>query len=864
MLGLSAVLVIGGSVGFAGVAAVATVDSLSEDLPDPKTLESLTFSQPTVVLDRTGKIVLGRFQREQRAVVAYDKIPKLVLDATITAEDRSFWVNDGYDPAAIVQAIGENVSGEGERGASTITQQLVRARLLPEEYVKPGSDRYLRKAKELIQAARLTSAFPGEDGKAQIITAYLNEIFYGHDAYGIRAAARVYFGVANLNDLTPAQAALLAALPKSPSTYDPYEYAEKDKDGRLVVAPDAPVVVRRDYILRNLATSRWTELTPDELKKALAEPVVLSGVKPLRLRAPHFTWRVRRQLVEILGSSDAVDTGGYRVITSLDWNAQKLAEKWVSAAVIAPNLPSEDAEKLLDQAEIPDGDRTWINALRGKDLHNAALVAIDYKAGHVMAYVGSGGYYREDLASPEFEPKYDAAGDGARQPGSAFKPIVYATGFEQRKLTPGSLLLDVTTLMDPNSDPPWVPKDADQLDRGPVLARRALQYSLNVPALRAIQRIGNEAVADQADKLGVQFLGGRTAFLQAGLSGAIGTVEVRPLDLTAAYGALANGGQYLPPQMILEIRDASGKVVYKAPEATPRQAISPESAYLVTDILAGNTDPKQNPIWAKVTSIENGPNGRRRPAAVKTGTANDAKDLATYGYLPPPRMEGAPGLAVGIWMGNSDNSPPVVRKPDKPATSLTAAAPLWRAYVRELSREWPVVGFQRPETIVRAEIDKWSGGQPGQWTHERTREYFAKGTEPGSPDAVDTPGLLYSVSCGLWQVDPLKAEFGPSEWDADVEDWVRRARQGVGVQGRHETKTAYFWGESSWGGQLVGDCRRFRFGSSPGNAGGTGTTGAGTQPAVGTDPTPVVVADAGRPGNGNGRGKPPKPPRGAP
>ena len=854
MLGLAAVLVIGGSFGFAGVAAVATVDSLSEDLPDPQTLESLTFSQPTVVYDRSGKIVLGRFQREQRAVVKYEQIPKLVLDATTTAEDRSFWNNDGYDPAAILQAIGENVSGEGERGASTITQQLVRARLLPEEYVKPGSDRYLRKAKELIQAARLTSAFPGEEGKAEIITAYLNEIFYGHDAHGIKAAARVYFGVANLNDLTPAQAALLAALPKSPSTYDPYEYAEKDEDGRLVVPKDAPVVVRRDYILRNLATSRWTELTPDELKKALAEPVVLAGVKPLRLRAPHFTWRVRRQLVEILGSAEAVDTGGYRVITSLDWNAQKLAEKWVSAAVISPNLPREQADELLDKAEIPAGDRAWINQLRGKDLHNGALVALDYKAGHVLAYVGSGGYYREDLASPEFEPKYDAAGDATRQPGSAFKPIVYATGFEERNLTPGSLLLDITTEFDKRDDG-WAPLNADRADRGPVLVRHALQYSLNIPAIRALQRIGNEAVAAQAEKLGINFKGGTTAFLQSGLAGAIGTVEVRPLDLTAAYGALANGGQYLPPQMILEIRDASGKVVYKAPDPEPRQAISPETAYLVTDILAGNTDPRQNPSWAAATAIQNGPNGSRRPAAVKTGTANDARDLATYGYLPPPRQEGLPGLAVGIWMGNSDHSSPDA---EKAATSLTAAAPLWRAYVRDVSREWPVVNFQRPDTIVRAEIDKWSGGQPGPWTHQRTTEIFAKGTEPGSANAVDAPGLLYSVSCGLWQVDPIKAELGPSEWDADVADWVRRARQGVGVEGEYEAKTTYRRGESSWGGQLVGNCVRFRFGSSPG-----GDSSPAVVPAIAT---PAAAQPAPRPGNGNGngRGNAPKPPRGTP
>ncbi|MFL5755788.1 MAG: transglycosylase domain-containing protein, partial [Chloroflexota bacterium] len=167
---LTGVVVVTATAGAVGVAAVATVNMLSTDLPDPKQLDALTFSQPTVVYDRTGKIELGRFQREQRSVVSFDRIPKLVLDSTVTAEDRSFWTNAGYDPTAILGAVAENVSGAGDRGASTITQQLVRARLLPQEYVEPGADRYLRKAKELVQSARVTQAFPGEAGKERIIT----------------------------------------------------------------------------------------------------------------------------------------------------------------------------------------------------------------------------------------------------------------------------------------------------------------------------------------------------------------------------------------------------------------------------------------------------------------------------------------------------------------------------------------------------------------------------------------------------------------------------------------------------------------------------------------------------------------------
>jgi len=834
-----AVLVTGG-VGVAGTAAMAALSVISSDLPDPTALDELSFSQPTIVYDRTGERELGRFMREQRSVVEYGAIPPLVLDATVTAEDRTFWGNEGFDAAAILAAVTQNASGLSERGASTITQQLVRARLLPDQYVQPGADRYLRKAKEIIQSVRLTSAHPGDEGKRQIITAYLNEIFYGHDAYGIAAAARIYFGVDRLADLTPAQAALLAGLPKSPSTLDPYRYAKEDEGGRLVVDPGSPPVVRRNWILRNLAESRWTRLSPKELQSALNEPVVLVGDRPLLYVAPHFTWQVRRQLEQILGSREAIETGGYRVTTTLDVTAQRLAEKWITAAVIAPNLRTrEQQEAMLERLKIGKGDLGWIRALRGKDLNNAALVALDYRTGDVLAYVGSAGYYRDSLRSPRFDPKYDAAGDGARQPGSAFKPIVYATAFETGVLTPGSLLLDVTTEFNRREE--WAPRDADNLERGPVLVRRALQYSLNIPAIRALGRVGNDAVAAQAERMGIRFQGGTNAFLQSGLAGAIGTVEVRPLDLTSAYGTIANGGVRVPPRLILEVRDASGRAVWKAPQPQGEQVLSPGTAFLVTDILSGNTDPRQNPIWAEKLALRNGPNRERRPAAAKTGTANDARDLATYGYLPPPAGDGY-AYAVGLWMGNSDHSTPRAREP---ATSLTAAAPLWHAFLRDLTNEQPVTAFARPDDVVRTRIDAWSGGAPGPWTRGTIREWFRRGTQPGADGAVDPAGLLYSRGCAGWMVDPLKAELGPAAWDEDVADWLRRARRGVGVEGRYESATAYFWGESSWGGPLTGPCRV----RSPERGDDKEDRGKGK------DGDPGAGGDGdGNPGNGNGNG----------
>ena len=789
-------------VSLAGLVAVSTLGVMSAGLPEPSELDTLGFDQPTIVFDRAGKVELGRFEEQRRRVLSYDELPKPVLDATTAAEDRTFWDNAGVDIPALMSALAENASGTSERGASTITQQLVRARLLPEDVVQAGADRYVRKVKEIIQSLRLSDTFPGEEGKQRIVTAYLNEIFYGHGGYGIAAAAEIYFGVTDLSKLSIGQAALLAALPKAPTSLDPYRFAKPDKKGRLIVPPGSPPIVRRDWVLAGMAsTGRWTELDATALQKAFDEPVVLAGDRAVRIPGGHFTWQVRRQLQAILGPDADLERGGFRVTTTLDWRAQRLAQKWLTAAAIAPNASRRAAERLFSRTRIPIAERDWIRSLRGKDLHNGALVAIDYRTGDVLAYVGSAGYARDDMADRRFEPKYDAAGDGARQPGSAWKPILYAAAFDSKRLTPGSLLLDVTTEFDRRQE--WAPRDADQLERGPVLVRRALQYSLNIPAIRALERVGNERVATTAEAMGIRFTGGHRAYLQSGLAGALGTVEVRPLDLTSAYGTIANGGVRAPPRMVLEVRGPDGRVVWTAGKPASERAISASAAYLVSDILQGNTDPAQNEIWAEKLQLRSADGRRRRPAAAKTGTTNDARDLGTYGFLPPTK-DGL-GLVVGVWMGNSDHSYP---RSSKPATSLTAAAPLWRAFMHEYTKRWPVTTFKRPKDVVRTTIDAWSGGRPGPWTRETTTEWFMRGTQPGARRAIDEPGLLYRAACGSWRVDPVQAEVGPAAWRVDVQDWLRRAHRGLGVSGRHNSATAYFWGERSWGGPLAGSCAR--------------------------------------------------------
>jgi len=188
---------------------------------------------------------------------------------------------------------------------------------------------------------------------------------------------------------------------------------------------------------------------------------------------------------------------------------------------------------------------------------------------------------------------------------------------------------------------------------------------------------------------------------------------------------------------------------------------------------------------------------------VKTGTTDNNMDFGAYGYLAPPKDKDAAAIAVGVWMGNSDNSVP---RTSSPPTSLAASGEVWHSFVRDYSKKWPVADFKAPDGVVQATIDRWSGGTPGPWTRDTVREWFLKGTEPGGRRQVDQAGLLYSQGCAGWMVDPVKAELGPDRWLDDVAAWVSRARRGPGVRGPYGSTTAYWFGASTWGGPLAGPC----------------------------------------------------------
>jgi len=784
---------------------MAAYNHYAEGLPDPvAALTNIPFEQQTVIYDRTGKIELARLGDLKRELVTFDELPGEILDATTAIEDKDFWVNPGFDPAGIVSAGLDTVSGN-PRGASTITQQLVRARLLPPAAFEGST--YERKAREIIQSIRLTQAYPGKAGKEQIITAYLNQNFYGNQSYGVKAAAKGYFGKP-LDQLTLAQDAILAAIPQSPTKFDLVRNADEVcldaniADGeectnfKLVVPQDSEIVQRRNKVLDLMETRSpltGNKHTVAEYEAAKSEPVELVTQVSAQWKAPHFVWQVRRELGQMYcpdtpSDCPEVDTKGLKVVTTLDWTMQKATEKWVYVAARAPNTKNTSA--VLTSRKIPKSARSWILGLRGHNINNAAAAVEDYRTGEILAYAGSASYTSK--GNKKFQPQFDVLADGWRQPGSSIKPVNYLIGIDDKTLTASTMIMDVTT----NFGGGFTPTQADKLDRGPVRVREAIEFSLNIPAIKATIMTGLDHVFERSQELGLRYP--KTA--QPVLSMGIGTLEVHPIDLLGAYSSIANGGVLMPRRVIGTILDANGLVVWPKPGTVPAgtRVVKAGSAYIITDILAGNTDKKVNPYWAK-WAIYDG--SKRRPAAYKTGTTSDNRDVAAYGYVAPPTDKTAPALAVGVWMGNSDNSP------NDGKLSLDTSAPLWSAILTEVSKGEPIATFKPPaDSLVTAKVDAYTGLKPGPFTTRTITEYFLPGTVPTQKETVrvaqdidSASGLLWRDGCagpkvtkGFFNLSEVESNF--PVWQKANAAWGARAARGSGVGGGPKgTRTSYFY-----------------------------------------------------------------------
>jgi membrane peptidoglycan carboxypeptidase len=685
-----------------GVAAAAVIGYFTADLPAAHDLATVPVSLTTRIYDRSGEHLLYTLEDERRELIGLDSVPKLMQDATIAIEDKTFWTNPGIDIGGIIRAINANASsGTISQGGSTITQQLIKTRLLTDEPT------FTRKIKEALLALEATRTF----SKSQILEMYLNQIYYGNQAYGIRAAARTYFDQPDLTKLSLGQVAMLAGLAQRPSEYDP-------------VQNPAAAKARRADVLDAMVDNNY--ITASEAAAAKAEPIV---VKPAStsLYAPHFTFRVREQLIREMGEKAAY-RGGYEVFTTLDWNMQQLAEQKV---------------------------REHVDRLRGLNVNNAALITMDPVTGEILAYVGSYDYYGN---TPKMQGDYDHAGIAYRQPGSTFKLFTYLTGMLKAGMTASTRLYDIPWSMPDGSGTVYRPANATKEEHGPLTLRQALRESLNLPALQVTRTVGVDAIIDTIHQLGIERTFDRE---RLGLSFGLGAAEMRLIDMASAYQVVANMGVRVEPTMIYKIVDPHGKVVRDWSKPQGREVLDPRQAWVMADILKDNTNPQGSFVFGPWTNIG-------RTAALKTGTTDDQKDVLAIGWV-PQRL-------TAIWMGNSDNTDM------RGITSAMGPGVLWQDYMKTVVGGLPATWYEKPAGIVTRTVcvnpsvmgGNGSGEIPGPNCPSgfRMNENYVEGTEPKTNDSG------FYTSCGIRLVAPF------SDWQGAYNTWASLAVSGSRSYGR--------------------------------------------------------------------------------
>jgi len=501
---------------------------------------------------------------------------------------------------------------------------------------------------------------------------------------------------------------------------------------------------RRDVVLQAMLRDNY--ITKKQMNDAMK--VTWQDMKPSRitsiLREPHFSFRVEREAESILASmgyanpAEAVRTGGFRITSTLDYRLQQVAHRQV---------------------------RNWVNALADKNVHNGALVAINSATGEIVAYIGSVDYY--DRKDPRVQGQFDVAGLGLRQPGSAFKPIVYSSAFRSREATPATFFVDSVTQFGADRATSYLPTNADIHDHGPLLAVDALRYSLNVPSVMMQYLVGVNETAHFAESMGVA----SSKYIldqDPGLSLALGSVPVNLTNMTGAYGVFADQGTLHPPTSILEIRDRDGRVIYSLKKDGPEQSrpMTQAEAYLTHWILEGNTNPATNVLWGSRAELVD-QNGQRRHAGFKTGTTNDFRDVSGFGYVPG-------SLVTGVWMGNN-NQEPLSNALGVGLFSADGPLYLWHDFMETaLNNKWdwnnhkpvPQTDFTQPAGVTMQTVCKYSGMLPGNCGE--TREIpFLEGTVPPI-DNVHSQGCFDIVQ----EVAPDPRR--PQEWIDSADNWSSR------------------------------------------------------------------------------------------
>lgn len=684
LLGLVAVIALSivGTFLVAVGSAYAVYDSFAQQLPDPSAIETEQEDfETSKIYDRTGKVLLYELfdpYRGDRSYVKLTEIPEFCRDATIVLEDKNFYQNLGFDVEGIGRAFWQNLQGGQVQGGSSITQQLIKNILIDQEERTKLS--YTRKLKELILAVEITRRF----SKDQILEWYFNTNSYFNLAYGIDAAARVYFDKP-ASALSKAECAMLAPIPQFPFL-------------NPINSPDEAKYRQWITLKRMVEEGAITEA---EAKEIYAEPVEVRQMEQrFDIKAPHFAMYVREEL-ERKFDPDLVYRGGLKVYTSLDYDLNEQAQK------IAVDHINELKENKNNAS-------------------NACVVSINPKTGEILAMVGSVDFWDKDN---DGNVNVCTANPG-RQPGSSFKPFSYLTMFSQGVYNAATMIMNVRQSFPDDPNPPYVPENYDRKYTGPVRARYALAQSLNIPAVWTLHKAGIKNVIATAHRLGITTLNQD----YYGLALTLGGGEVKPLDMAYAYSVLANmgtmagepvpevdrrpGHRTLNPVSILRIEDKNGNVIYEYKQPTTEQVIDPALAYLMDDILSDNNARAaafgSNSVLKK--DFED------RPIAAKTGTTNNFRDNWTVGFTPQ--------LATAVWVGNNDNSEM------KDVTGLSGAAPIWHDVMLYYLQNKPVEEWIRPPGLTIAPVDAVSGLKPTENTPQVAYEMFLDGTEPKQPDSV--------------------------------------------------------------------------------------------------------------------------------
>jgi penicillin-binding protein 1A len=654
---------------FGGLLAACSPPGAAQDCPSVEALRNYRPPEATRVFAMDGSL-LADLSPERRVVVDLDEVPPVISNGFVAVEDRRFWQHDGVDERGALRAIVRNVQALSlAEGFSTITMQLPR-NIFPDQLPRSGTARQklARKACEIRLAGQIEQAL----GKREILKLYINQVYLGDGKYGVEEAARGYFGKAATR-LSTAEAALLIGLVKNPEGYNPRRSA-------------ARAIQRRNVVLDVLV--RENVVKADDAAKARAEPLKL--VPPLEAAgpAPYFVAAVRHELRERFGEDAA--TRGLRVHTSLDPATQRAARDALveQIARIEGGAFGRWRHPRPDSGRIPPAEGSGSPYLQG------AIVVMDTRTGEVRALVGGRDFVHSS---------YDRALLARRQPGSTFKPIVFATAFE-RGMSPATMV-ETTPVSVELAGVAWRPDDLVPDSVTSLTARDALALSSNNGAVRVGEWACVRRVAEMAKTLGL------STPVPPYPSVFLGSAEVMPVELAVAYATLGNGGHRVTPTLIARIEDARGNVLWRAPRSAPA-VLDPGVAYLTTTLLEDGIDRGTGQAVRR--------EGFWLPAAGKTGTTNDAKDVWFVGMTPD--------LVAAVWLGF-----------DQPKEILPNAfggnlvAPIWaRTMKAAYANRAAPAGWEPPSSLVAATIDATTGGlATDKCPPENVRvEHFIPGTEP--------------------------------------------------------------------------------------------------------------------------------------